>query len=198
LTQERGKQREILAAAGRVFGQYGLRKTTIGDVVREAGVARATLYKHFATKEDLFRAVVEKEMREVLEEDRRAVAAAETSREKLRAFVNSHADMIRRTINLSRMSIDELSDLYPKDHWREHEMVAEAQAIVSGILEAGIAAGEIARREPDGRPLAILLAFKTLFLGVATRQLGEEETRALGDQLIELIYEGLRAREEAA
>ena len=37
MTKDEAKRQEILDAAGRVFAQYGLRKTTVGDVVSEAG-----------------------------------------------------------------------------------------------------------------------------------------------------------------
>jgi AcrR family transcriptional regulator len=46
----------ILDAALTVFCQYGYGKTTMQDVARAAGISRAALYLHFASKEDLFRA----------------------------------------------------------------------------------------------------------------------------------------------
>ncbi|GAA3431788.1 TetR/AcrR family transcriptional regulator [Kutzneria kofuensis] len=46
----------ILDAALPVFCRYGYGKTTMQDVARAAGISRAALYLHFATKEDLFRA----------------------------------------------------------------------------------------------------------------------------------------------
>ena len=59
VTRDEAKEKQILDAAQKVFALYGFRKATIGDVVREAGVARATLYKYFPAKDDLFRAVIE-------------------------------------------------------------------------------------------------------------------------------------------
>ncbi|MDQ0956453.1 AcrR family transcriptional regulator [Streptomyces sp. B4I13] len=46
----------ILDAALTAFCQYGYGKTTMQDVARAAGMSRAALYLHFASKEDLFRA----------------------------------------------------------------------------------------------------------------------------------------------
>ncbi|HSX96459.1 MAG TPA: helix-turn-helix domain-containing protein [Streptomyces sp.] len=46
----------ILDTALTVFSQYGYAKTTMQDVARAAGMSRAGLYLHFASKEDLFRA----------------------------------------------------------------------------------------------------------------------------------------------
>ena len=43
----------ILAAASRLFMQRGVRGTGVDMLIQEAGVAKATFYRHFATKDDL-------------------------------------------------------------------------------------------------------------------------------------------------
>lgn len=42
----------ILAATVVCLGRYGIAKTTVDDAAREAGVARATVYRHFADGKD--------------------------------------------------------------------------------------------------------------------------------------------------
>ena len=51
----------ILDAALDEFQKYGLRRTTVEDVARVAGVARITIYRRFPTKDDLVRAVLVRE-----------------------------------------------------------------------------------------------------------------------------------------
>jgi AcrR family transcriptional regulator len=48
-----------LAAAVKVFFQFGYRKTSMEDVAAAAGVSRQTLYLQFHHKERLFRAALE-------------------------------------------------------------------------------------------------------------------------------------------
>ncbi len=48
----------ILEAALDEFAQSGFAATKIGDVAARAGVAKGTVYLHFADKEDLFEAIV--------------------------------------------------------------------------------------------------------------------------------------------
>ena len=43
----------ILEAAYDLFSQHGVRTVSIEDVVKRAGVSRATVYRHFSSKEDL-------------------------------------------------------------------------------------------------------------------------------------------------
>lgn len=56
----------ILRAAREVFGDQGLRRTTVEDVAIHASLARATVYRKFANKDELVEAVLLAEMREYL------------------------------------------------------------------------------------------------------------------------------------
>ena len=49
--------RRIFAAALTLFGRHGFQRTSMADVAREAGMARATLYLRFSDKKALFEAL---------------------------------------------------------------------------------------------------------------------------------------------
>jgi TetR/AcrR family transcriptional regulator, repressor for uid operon len=51
----------VLDAALTCIGRVGLTKTTLDDVAREAGCARATVYRCFSNKQQLLRALVARE-----------------------------------------------------------------------------------------------------------------------------------------
>ncbi|MFI6982963.1 TetR/AcrR family transcriptional regulator [Embleya sp. NPDC050154] len=53
------KRRAILDAAFAVFARHGYEQAGVREVAAEAGVAKPTMYNHFADKEDLFRHTVE-------------------------------------------------------------------------------------------------------------------------------------------
>ena len=52
---------QILEAAGVVFGRMGFEATRMDDVAKEAGIAKGLLYKHFTSKDALFRALVDRQ-----------------------------------------------------------------------------------------------------------------------------------------
>ncbi len=59
--QTRSRKGEaVLEAAGKLFLEQGYAAVSMDAVAREAGVSKATLYAHFASKEALFGAVVSK------------------------------------------------------------------------------------------------------------------------------------------
>ena len=58
----------LLDGARRAVAAQGTRRTTMNDIAAEAGVAKATLYNHFRTKDDVWAALVEAEVRAVATE----------------------------------------------------------------------------------------------------------------------------------
>jgi len=50
---------EIIAAALRIFAEKGFAAARLDDIAARAGVSKGAIYLYFATKEDIFRAVVE-------------------------------------------------------------------------------------------------------------------------------------------
>ncbi|MFN2539665.1 MAG: TetR/AcrR family transcriptional regulator [Mycobacteriales bacterium] len=56
----------LLAATAECVARYGIRKTTMVDVASKSGVAKATLYNHFRTKDDVLAAVVEQQVSDLV------------------------------------------------------------------------------------------------------------------------------------
>ncbi len=57
------RERQIFAAASELVVHYGYDKTTIDDIAREAGVSKGAIYLHFKSKDDLFEALLRRELR---------------------------------------------------------------------------------------------------------------------------------------
>lgn len=54
------RRSEILDAAEKLFGTKGYDATSTGDILRELGIARGTLYYHFKSKEDILDAMIDR------------------------------------------------------------------------------------------------------------------------------------------
>ena len=59
-------RQQILAAAERVIQRYGISKTTMDDIGREAGVSRPTVYRYFGDREALVAALIERRVPDAL------------------------------------------------------------------------------------------------------------------------------------
>ncbi len=56
----------LLGATAECVARYGIRKTTMVDVASKSGVAKATLYNHFRTKDDVLAAVVDQQVADLV------------------------------------------------------------------------------------------------------------------------------------
>ena len=54
------RRSEILDAAEKLFGTKGYDATSTGDILRELGIARGTLYYHFKSKEDILDVMIDR------------------------------------------------------------------------------------------------------------------------------------------
>jgi AcrR family transcriptional regulator len=61
--QDNAKRRQIMDGARPVFLAHGFDAASMGEIARQAGVSKGTLYVYFDSKEALFEAIVEEECR---------------------------------------------------------------------------------------------------------------------------------------
>ncbi len=74
LTKRMERAHRILDTAAALILRWGYSKTTIDDIARQAGVAKGTIYLHWKTREDLFRALLKRERLEHARDFQRRVA----------------------------------------------------------------------------------------------------------------------------
>lgn len=77
----------VLEVAYETFAAEGL-SVPIDEIARRAGVGAGTVYRHFPTKEDLFRAVVDDRIRGIVDQGH-ALLAAEDPGDALFSFLRS-------------------------------------------------------------------------------------------------------------
>ena len=104
--QDSRKRRQILDGAYRLFMRQGFDATSMGDIAKEAGVSKGTLYVYFDSKERLFQELVREEKERQFpaifaidpnETDVRAVLTR-IGRQFARFITQDHVVMAMRTI----------------------------------------------------------------------------------------------------
>lgn len=89
---EGGSRRQILDHAARLLRSGGYHETTLREIAEAVGIRKASLYYHFASKEEIVEAVVNDGVRFVHEGVVAALAATEGAppRERLEAAIRGH------------------------------------------------------------------------------------------------------------
>jgi AcrR family transcriptional regulator len=83
-----GAAQRILSTASRLFYANGVRAVGIEWIVAESGVAKASLYRHFQSKDELVAAFLEREDREFWQQWDRVVAAAANAKSELMSLLD--------------------------------------------------------------------------------------------------------------
>ncbi|AZG47670.1 TetR/AcrR family transcriptional regulator [Gordonia insulae] len=76
-------RKQIMVAAERVFQRYGVAKTTMDDIGREAGVSRPTVYRYFGDRDTLISALIERRARMLFVKARKFLLDQETFADQL-------------------------------------------------------------------------------------------------------------------
>jgi AcrR family transcriptional regulator len=102
-----------MAAAVQQCEDFGLRRTTMDDVGRRAGLARATLYRHFPSKDALVQAVILSEAERFFATLDSAIAAYRTTDERLVEGFAFALDYVHRHALLNKLLRTEPEALLP-------------------------------------------------------------------------------------
>jgi AcrR family transcriptional regulator len=184
--------RAALVAAGRdVFAERGFAETTIDHVVQRAGVTRGALYHHFASKEELFRAVYEAVEKELADRSTVAALAGRTPMSRLQRGIDAFLDACLEPAVQRIALLDGLSVL-GWDTWHEIGVRYNFGLLVIG-LQGVIDAGAIARRPVE--PLAHLLQGAVMRAGMVIARADDPAAarKAVGAELRAMLT-GLRSR----
>lgn len=149
------RERLVRAAADH-FAEAGLAGARIDRISTDAGFAKGTVYNYFASKEELFGAVVEHAARLAAER----FAAADpggTARERLRSLAEADVSVLREEESFVRVLVREAMTVRPQTYPLISEHLAPFLQAVRDVLRAGAEAGEVRRDRPPEQ-LALIFA----------------------------------------
>ncbi|MDB5032548.1 TetR/AcrR family transcriptional regulator [Mucilaginibacter sp.] len=153
-------QEQILQAAKRLFQVYGLHKVTMDDVAKAIGKSRSSLYYYYKSKDEIFDAVMDIEIKEMLTAIARAVGEVPGVEQKINAFCVTKLKVLREkrafynTLDAG-MDADAMSH-FNKTKVIHHSLVMKQEgALLSQILTGGIEKGEL--RAIDEKDQAVLI-----------------------------------------
>lgn len=188
---ERGRRtlRALLDAAALEFGANGFHATGITDITRRAGVALGSFYTYFASKEEIFRALVTDLSAQVKSHVTPHVLAAPDALARERAALESYLDFVTRYQLIYRI-VDEAEFVAP-DAYAEHYRTTVSR--ITARLQAGAARGQL--REGVGEVEAWAIAGMNVFLGLRYGVWGDGEDMAeITARANRLVTDGLRRR----
>jgi AcrR family transcriptional regulator len=158
------KRQRILEAARKRFRYYGVRKTTMQEIARDADVAVGTLYLYFKDKDGLLVACTDEYVSRHRRQAEAILACDASAADKLRRYIldrfrasqATRAGGDRHAAELQR----EVLRVRPERRLEEGRMMAE---YFVRILRLGMETGELNSDDPERDARALMLSLAFLF-----------------------------------
>lgn len=182
------RREQILATARRVFAQRGYDDTSIDDIAAAIHVSRPIIYRHFDGKRDLYLAVLEEHLADLIRRLWVALSTSPDPRERLHAGLEAYFEFADQREDGFRMLIDAGA--------RNDPAMRERLGSAWDTLAEGIArtVGDLLRAanlDPAGAPIyaraMIGMAQSVADWWLRTRRIARED---LVDYLLALTWRG--------
>lgn len=142
---------ELLAAALDLFVEKGFSGTRVEEVAKHAGVSKGTLFLYFASKEELFKAVVRENISGRLDE----------WNAEFNNFQGSSADMLRycvktwwervgntKAAGIIKLMMSEAGNFPELSAFYNAEVIQPGHELLQKVLQRGVARGEFRAVDP--------------------------------------------------
>ena len=174
------RKQSILEGALKVFKKYGIEKTTMDEIAIESGFGKATLYYYFASKDEVFIAIMEDGWKGLWEGIENLIIKELSPRKKFMSIIKKMANIVSRNKNLYGFLFTAPNHIHDesKQVWKTYQ--ERLYAILKSIIEEGIKKKEFINLDPG----MLMKAIGGLFHGLLIEN--EEE---LDEKEFELMLE---------
>jgi AcrR family transcriptional regulator len=158
----------LLAAARSLIDDGGYAAATVAAIAGRAGVATGTLYRHYASKEELFVEVFRSVCDRELEAVRTASHGGATHTERLERVLSTFAERALRRPRLAWALLAE-----PVDRLVDAERLAyraRYAELIAGCLGAAVVAGELPEQDLALTAAALVGAWGEALVGPLSRR----------------------------
>jgi AcrR family transcriptional regulator len=191
--KEREKIRRSLIRSGRTcFLKYGIRKTTIDDLVTMAGIAKGSFYQFFTSKENLYLELFMQEipamMARLLDT---SFGSTDNTRDALILLMKGIAREIE-TNQLARLILDDPTEVERFLSTHEYETLVQEISVAYGPMIASIKVAQERGEIIAGDPYQIAYCLgMTKFLAVYRESMPVQMYESMIDFAPEVIADGL-------
>jgi AcrR family transcriptional regulator len=159
----------------------GVRRTTMTDVARRAGVSRMTLYRRYADVTSLMQALMTREFTQVIVEVEADAAELPSARERLVEVAVAGVDRLTRHPLFLRIVDVDPELLLPYITTRRGAFQRAAVEVFAARLADGVAEGSIAVEDTEAAARTIELALRGFALQTLAPGAVDERARELDE-----------------
>jgi AcrR family transcriptional regulator len=188
------RRQALIETAIRVFTEGSYRGTTTAEIARAAGVSEPILYRHFASKRDLYLAALDHVWAQAQAGWERALSSSGDACAAVEAMDREHLSVRSAKLQLAELWVQALGEASEDPELRRHlrRHMREVHDFTATMLRRGQDQGVIERDRDADAEAWILLAGG--ILGMVGRRLGildEQELKAIRRARLDWLREGV-------
>jgi AcrR family transcriptional regulator len=183
------RREAILAAAEEVFARRGYHGAALEDIAQTAGISKALIYEHFASKRELHTALLDAHVEEIFQRRQASAATGPPGEERLRSGIDAFLSFVEEHREAWRALFRDAADPEVGD------VIERVQAQATAVIAALIAADPDApsEREQDIEMHAALLSGAVQSLANWWHDHQDVPRAALVDRTMDFCWVGIRA-----
>ncbi len=184
----------ILKIAQEIFSKYGYKKTTLDDIANAVRKGKSSLYYYFSSKEDLFQAVILKEVETLKKELEKVIMRNTDPVEKLRDYILTKLATYRGLANFYHAlesdvtAIEFIENL--KNRYNQEEI-----RMIKRILIEGVRKNTFQIQDFTLAAIGITTAIKGLEMPLAAGDYGSINLEKGVDTILRIICYGIMSRD---
>jgi AcrR family transcriptional regulator len=183
----------LIEVARQLFAARGKKEVTMNDIAEASKKGRRTLYTYFNNKEDIYKAVIDKELDSILEK-LTIVSAQNTEPDvKLTNHILAHLDAVKDVVNRNgSLRADFFHDIYEVERKRRKIDVLEI-ALIRSIIAEGIEKNIFNKMDPDLSSIIIFYSIKGLEVPYIRQNISSQFEKNK-NSIVEFVFMGIRKK----
>jgi len=183
----------LIEVARLLFAKNGKKEVTMNDIAEASKKGRRTLYTYFNNKEEIYKAVIDKELDTILE---RLLVVSKQDAEpdiKLTNHILTHLDAVKDVVNRNgSLRADFFHDIYEVERKRRKIDVKEI-ALIRAIIAEGVEKNIFKRMDLNLSSIIIFYAIKGLEVPYIRQNISSEFEKSK-NSIVEFVFQGIKRK----
>ena len=184
----------LIEVARQLFAQNGKKEVTMNDIAEASKKGRRTLYTYFNNKEEIYKAVIDKELDTILE--RLIVISAQNTEPdvKLTNHILAHLDAVKDVVKRNgSLRADFFHDIYEVERKRRKIDVLEI-ALIRSIIAEGVSKNIFKKMDLELSSIIIFYAIKGLEVPYIRQNISAEFEKNK-NSIVEFVFQGIKKKQ---
>lgn len=181
----------LIEVARELFAQFGKKEVTMNDIAEASKKGRRTLYTYFNNKEEIYKAVIDRELETVLDSLNKVYNQECEPDVKLTNHIITHLDAIKFVVTRNgSLRADFFHDIYEVERTRRKIDIKEI-AILKKILQEGVDKKVFKRMDVELSSIIIFYAIKGLEVPYIRQNISESFEKNK-NSIVDFIFQGIK------